>query len=883
MPSTVIRTLFAALAVLALLAAGPAQADARKAKPKRADLTAAALQAPTHAHPGGAVPLAVTVKVKNRAVAKTATRFYLSADRKAGKGDTRLASVTTPKLRAKGSSVAFAQATLAPTTRPGAWNVIACADGTKKVRERNERDNCRVAKLTVAAEGTTPSAQSLIAADLQAGKLSAEKALVYRVFAEFGDRRLPAKYRGDAGAEEDATILREASAAYATLSKAAKKQLFPFFLPPAAAASWANLPSSSSPPPAQPKKKATKKKRAKKTKTKAKARAVQAADEEDDEEDPGDRCDAEQLVGMDWKSAPAAGGKLRFWWRTDAPEMEAKAKGLAAEIAGVAYPKFKQVMGRDVLSDAKIPCFHGSDGALDIYFVPNIQRARAMAIPSAQSPNNNLICDGTPSFIVAEYHTNRWDLAHELFHAFQFLFPYQEDCRNYLWFDEGSANWGGNLAFPGDNGEHEHNQMLDTRYTWELPAHDYESWPFALFLEKTQGPQAIRAIYEQFGKADALPAMNAAIGGFRTQWREFAKHAYNQDPVPSFQQWDGVKEHPLSNYREFDPVHLHLAGQKKRSAYPKADMSRLTRDYKAYTITDEKLRELKFVNPLAGDADFGVQAIVTVGGVKRVEDWTGKRTVTFCRDNPEQNITDLVLIYSNAKFGKDQRIDAEPEMKLRDRCDGFPYHYKVLSASFNQTTYAKSNVSFPCSRLNGLTGTNEFKGTGGAAPLDAENKLEKGKYSLDGRIYTRVPASWTQTLSGCEYTDDLDIIPCQTTKVETPRPDGTWQMGFSIRANSPDATTAKITWTIMDPSVGYFDADNSVCNFMEQWKGLDYEDQLQDVPLEKLASTAPQTYVFSGGPKHWNATQGGQAATIQFDWTHTVTVQRVDEDGAPLE
>ncbi|MBJ7332367.1 MAG: hypothetical protein JHC95_20905 [Solirubrobacteraceae bacterium] len=858
MAPIVLRSVVAAFALLALLVAGPAQADARKPKPKRADVVAAALRAPTHAHPGGALPLDLTVKAQNKAVAKTATRFYLSADRKAGKGDVRLAGVTTPKLKAKGVSVAKAEATLAAGTRLGAWNVIACADDTKKVRERSERNNCRVATLTVAAEGTTPSAKDLIAADVKAGKLSAEKALVFRLFAEFGDHRLPAKYRGDAGAEHDETIAREASAAYATLSKTAKKQVFPFFLPPAAEGSWMNLTA--------------------KPKAKMKARAAQ-----EEEADPGDRCDSEQLNGPNWSNIPAAGGKLRFWWLAKEKEVGEKAKTLAAEMANVAYPKFKQVMGRDVMSDANIKCFHGGDGALDVYFVPEIQKARAMSMPSAQSPNNNLICDGTPSFIVAEYHTNRWDLAHELFHSFQFLFPYQEDCRNYLWFDEGSANWGGNLAYPGDNGEHEFNAMLDNRYEWTLSDHDYESWPFALFLEKTQGPQAIKAIYEQFGKADALPAMDKAIGGFTKRWREFAKHAWNQDPVPSFQQWDGVKEHPMSNYREFDPVHLQLAGQKKRSAYPKASMDPLTREYKSYVVTDETLRELKFVNPKAGDDDFGVQAIVTVGGVKRVEDWTGKRTVTFCRDNPEQNLTALVLIYSNAKFAKNQRIDAEPEMKLRDKCDGFPYHYKILSASFNQTTYAKSSVSYPCSRLNGLTGTNEFKGQGTGPQLDPENKLEKGKYSLDGRIYAHVPASWTQTLSGCEMTPDGDLIPCQTTRVDTPRPNGDWQMGFSIRSDTPDATSAKITWTIMDPSVGYFDADNSVCNFMEQWKGFDYQDQLQDVPLEKLASTAPQTYVFTGGPKHWNATQVGQAALIQFDWSHTVTVQRVDEDGEPLE
>jgi hypothetical protein len=34
---------------------------------------------------------------------------------------------------------------------------------------------------------------------------------------------------------------------------------------------------------------------------------------------------------------------------------------------------------------------------------------------------------------------------------------------------------------------------------------------------------------------------------------------------------------------------------------------------------------------------------------------------------------------------------------------------------------------------------------------------------------------------------------------------------------------------------------------------------------------------------HWNRTQIGAPATIGFDWSHTITVQRVDADGQPLE
>ena len=884
------------IAVIALLAAAPSMAHAKGGgQGKRVDVTASSLRAPSHAHPGGPVAFDVTVRARSGAAAKTATRFYLSADRRKGRGDARLASATTPRLKAGGRYVAVGRGTLPAGAKHGAAYVLACADDARKVRERNERNNCAAARIVVAAQGETPGAKSLIEADRAAGKLSAERALTYRVFAEFGDRRLPAKYRGDAGADADDEVLREIAAAYPTLSAKAKKQLYPFFLPPPARHSWANLSTSALPASYRTtaKNTKTKAKRKKTTKKKAKAKAkrssvvARAAQTEDIEEEfVEDTCDSEQLVGDHWASAAGAGGKLRIWWNKENKQDAAAAPGLLKEMADVAYPKFKAAMGRDIRSDADTPCFHGSDGALDIYLIPNIAKGRAMAIPSAQSPQNNLICDGTSSFIVAESGYKpppRWDLAHELFHSFQFLFPMKEDCRNYLWFDEGSANWGANLAFPEDDGEHRHNYLLSWATGWSLNDLDYPSWTFALFLEKTVGTQAIKAIYEEFGRADALPAMDKAIGGFRKRWKEFAKHGWNRAPVASFTEWDRITEQPTRNNNPMEPVHLHLAGQKQRTAYPKAQMSPLARDYHWFTVTDEKLRELKFVNPLPGDADFGVQAIVTVNGQQRVEDWTGRKTVTFCRDKAEENVTELVLIYSNAKYKEGQSIDAEPNLKLRDECEGFPYRYKVLSAEFRQHTTAQSADVGICDAVGGLRGSNEFKGTLDAPQLDAENVLKKDKYGYEGQVYADVPATWFQTLHGCEYTPSLDIVPCSTTHTSQPKPDGRWKVGFSIRAYEPDAQTMGIHWTILDPSVGFIDADNSVCNFSEIWKGLEYEVGQQQVPLERLASTAPQTYTFTGGPMNWNATQIGTPASIGFDWSHTITVQRVDADGQPLE
>ena len=81
------------------------------------------------------------------------------------------------------------------------------------------------------ADGGGQTSAALIDAALARGEIDAETALVYKVFASFGDARLPAKYRGD-GDELDAILLREAVSRYDTLSGQAQALLAPFFQPP---------------------------------------------------------------------------------------------------------------------------------------------------------------------------------------------------------------------------------------------------------------------------------------------------------------------------------------------------------------------------------------------------------------------------------------------------------------------------------------------------------------------------------------------------------------------------------------------------------------------------------------------------------------------------
>ncbi len=95
--------------------------------------------------------LRATVANDGRVTAKaTRLRFVLSKDRRVDANDTRLPSVRTKRLGA-GASHAVRQRWRVPDrVKAGIYRVIACADAKDAVAERDETDNCRVAKETVA-------------------------------------------------------------------------------------------------------------------------------------------------------------------------------------------------------------------------------------------------------------------------------------------------------------------------------------------------------------------------------------------------------------------------------------------------------------------------------------------------------------------------------------------------------------------------------------------------------------------------------------------------------------------------------------------------------------------------------------------------------------
>src|SRR4051812_40653316 len=306
----------------------------------------------------------VEVKIARKGRTRaTALTFYLSANAKRDGADGRLkGAAKVPKGRRSGASRVSAQLTIPAGQALGGYRVLACAG-----------KSCGASKpLTVTSRPV--GTRDLVDQAVAAGKLSPEQGLVYRVFAAFGDRRLPAAYAGDDTAHED-TVMREVAESLPKLSSAQRRQVQPFFTPPAARVSGASASAKSS-------------------------------------------CSTTKFAARGWRSVAQSDGHVRVWWHeSNQRRFAARARTMLAE-ADESWRKLWPVFGRDPVGDEGQRCFHGGDGKLDIYLVNRTNGdTKGEAIPYPGS------CSQAAPYIVfyaGAQQATRWELAHELTHAFQF-------------------------------------------------------------------------------------------------------------------------------------------------------------------------------------------------------------------------------------------------------------------------------------------------------------------------------------------------------------------------------------------------------------------------------------------------------------------------------
>lgn len=574
--------------------------------------------------------------------------------------------------------------------------VTAMARGAAVITATSQGISASAAVQVYRASGTGADVKStaLIAQALAAGTISAEQALIYRVYAQVGDVRLPAAYSGAPSATPDHLLLREVASKMTSLSQGAQDLLRPFFVPPLYAASWYAQQLGALEPAAS-----------------ARSTAQSAA-----------LHPAAVLANCDFAAKPLFIGKVttdHFNVFYIGPPFFDKNKELAELVGSVAeeaYTAETALLGRFPQSDKDIAC-NGGDEKVDIYLTlgkdPNIV---------GQTVPYSATCDNTPSFILLNEFSTPVFLAynspaarahdimksvvgHELMHVIQFAMSRATTCDDMKWFDEATAEWAmdfvvekfapDQLAFPGI--EDGINTVAAKRRSGAFLAQylysghmrslekgvaddsfGYADYLFFQFLARKYKPFTIRQIYDQMaGGASSIDAISLAIDP-KTAWPEFAKSLWNDVENHVLDYWEKEDGYDFGLYDVFhntsrltgaptnlkpleidqldkpDAVFTLLDNALLASKSGDYEIAPRSMFYEELKFTDSKVHSVVFTNPVADAPDkefIKVQVLKKIGGVwKDPEDWTNEAFKAFCLDQKNERIEELLVIVSNAEM-----------------------------------------------------------------------------------------------------------------------------------------------------------------------------------------------------------------------------------------
>ena len=585
----------------------------------------------------------------------------------------------------------------------------------------------------------TPTSHDLIEAAVRAGSLSPDQAVIERVWAATGDARLDARFRDPhAATRQDAPdrlgeALRDAGQRLPTLSAAVQRELVPYFQPPAYVGSaWTRRRTTAA--------------------TAATARVAARATA------PGaPSASVARLGGPDipgpvpipaegWSYVDIPGVPVRVWShpefskRTVDSFWDVTVEGIAAELPK-SWAAFTALMGRPPVPDGGLHAFNLIDGtptawgdggspALDIYLVSpsdlgvyNTGGALTMAYPPG--------CSARPSFMLVSPEFNKDHklgplLAHELFHAFQFAFDRMVPCTD-MW-DESTAQWASRYAYPRWESADRMDMLLQLEEQQIGGPTGYTEFLFNSYLQFAHTPQLVRATYEAYVTThSAMDALNLALpGGLKRHMKEFAVHAYNQAPAGrSFFTWEGAETTPQVNAAP--PAVELAAGERRHEWAVDAPREQRTRVYRRYGVarggtTDggaqgDTVRWLEFTNPHAGAAKASVQAFVKLrGGDWKLQDWSDRRTVSFCYKNAGERVDSLVIIMSDHRLPESGDKQPLPKGKLeaRDACPKEPREY-VIQARYWTTSEqygTEYDVSYAARVWETEPGSGSLKGSG---------------------------------------------------------------------------------------------------------------------------------------------------------------------------
>ena len=137
-----------------------------------------------------------------------------------------------------------------------------------------------------------------------------------------------------------------------------------------------------------------------------------------------------------------------------------------------------------------------------------------------------------------------------------------------------------------------------------------------------------------------------------------------------------------------------------KDRYPSEELPYLTAAYAHLRFVDPATREIRVTSPFADDTG-DLQAIVHLAGGDWQKPVPISGTREFCRDNPADNIDELVLIASNPLHASKATIKAVTPVTLKTECTprNFPRSVQATGTyRLHWTTSYDSGTRTPTTR-----------------------------------------------------------------------------------------------------------------------------------------------------------------------------------------
>ena len=311
------------------------------------------------------------------------------------------------------------------------------------------------------------------------GSIDLETALLYKIYAVFGDDRLPEVYQSTIPFRNSTSFVREMNQRWDSLSDETKTLLAPYRKRPDEEGSWMNLRYESV------------------------ARSTQASWIVPHAHAERASAYSNFLISADGKVKiwyPNVSGSMKNIYAPGTSVVDANTgKAIAKRIKGFLdqdkiISRYETLLGKKLMSDGS----RGGDSKYDIYVAP-CGGDLGLTFQEFDTP--------TPSYIIINYgiglkkdNVLKTTLAHELFHGFQYTYDFDVSRDN--WWSEATAVWSEDFIYPSVNSEH----GWLKRFLWhpatsvfkELPPkyHHYATYLLAYFATENFGDDFMKKSWE---------------------------------------------------------------------------------------------------------------------------------------------------------------------------------------------------------------------------------------------------------------------------------------------------------------------------------------------------------------------------------------------------